>query len=326
MSTLSEALRTNYSIAVSQAARQGHIYTIKSGKESYTLRLVQTDTATLERVHSIKSALYEKGFTEMDNYILTNDGLPYAYIDDRLYVLSKGIRGNAIDFSSEAMTLDFIRLIAKLHTFSLDGEMPAGGESITEAYARQIKTLRQLKLRASAYSKGKYSDTDILFIRSYPEMIELAESCFEEIAAIDYTPSEGEFCHNRLKEENILFSCSGVYLSGWEFITRRAYLCDLSDFILRYLKKSAAPIALDTLIEGYHKIRPLSDTEVRLLKTMLLFPSKYIASFESYYSKNRVWTPASIVKKTHEAIVRSASIDRYVLNSEVGINENKETN
>ena len=93
--------------------RGGYIMDTNLGKKH--LRQCQCSENRILYVHAAKEHLYNKGFTNIDTYLVTSDNKPFMVIDEQNYVITPYFDARECEFSDDGDTIKASTALAYMH-------------------------------------------------------------------------------------------------------------------------------------------------------------------------------------------------------------------
>jgi len=267
---------------------------------------VHTSNATVLGIlfqHEIKECLHQNGFT-VDRFLISAQNTPYFRIDDDIYTACFAQGGPNVNFTVGDVFLDVIAQVAKMHHVlfrsSIEASLPKKvktGDEVTKSLAN-LTSLRKKLLKA-----GKFSEFDMLFLRSY-------EKLAAHIVSIEDEDTK-HICHNLLKEENIYIYDEKIILTNFHEAASKLHLYDLAYIIKRYVKAMPQDIMpLRKILETYIENCPDIDFDEMLFRRILLYPDKFIKVTGDYYSKKRSFAPNTYLSRMEECLRMSETLER----------------
>ena len=248
--------------------------------------------------HKAKEYLHKNDFI-VDRFLISAQNVPYLKTEDGIYTACFAHSGPNVDFTQSAEFLDVVACVAKMHHAFLRADigsaapMPSPKTKIGEGAAKSLANLTSLKkklLRA-----GKFSEFDMLFLRSY-----------EKLAPhiIAFGDEGGTYiCHNFLKEENIYRQGNKIALANFSEAAQMNHLYDLAYLVKRYIKAEPNDIIpLCKILEIYMLNCPDVTFDEKLFRRILLYPDKFIKVSNDYYSKKRSFAPNTYLSRMEECL------------------------
>lgn len=284
------------------------------------LKLLKSINMPVERllfIHSAKEHLYTQGFSNIDRYMVTDHGLPYFEYNKTIYVVKDWVEGEECDFSDEESVKWATENLACMHNAS-KGMKPMEGSQIwsrlgviPDAFDKHYKELTYMYKKVRKWSG--WNDFDILFIKNYSDYIDDAFEAKETIRESGYddlvkvVADEGYFCHDKYTNHNLQIQDNRMMIINFDNCCYKLPLNDLVRFFEKVMRKSNWNCQLGfKIIEEYDKYRKMSNAELKVLYSLLLFPDKYWRLSNQHYNKRRHWMPKIYDVKMNELIEKKA--------------------
>ena len=282
--------------------RQKYMYICNTDKGTKVIRPINYSADKILFIHNIKQYLISKGFTQLDNYYMSDENLPYVINEDIIYIMTDYIDLDECDLSDNIQLKKAIELLANFHKFSQgyrkDEKTCIETIDIKQDFNKKIEQLAKMKKQTN--KQKKLTDFEILFIKSFDyfyknaiEVIEILEKYkYENINNL--AKKNVMICHNKIKEENILIG-DKCYLTQLENISIDHFVYDLASFINRYIKKHTTNyLSLEEILSTYSKINYIDRSILPILYALIKFPSRYIETCQNFFQRKRNFTPISI--------------------------------
>ena len=292
----------------------------------------QSVSLSTERIgfqHMVKETLYAGGFENIDRFQLSIDNEPFFVFDGLAYIMTNYISQRETDFGDTQMLREILKQTALMHKTLADAELSCPDDFTTpsiipeEEYKHSVRELSALKKRLSKV--GQLSDFDVILLKNYSYYLELLRDWERFSAKSDiYTTQQNAIkkryiCHNLLKEENIIPEQHGkshtLYITNFSECAIGHYVLDLASIIKRHFRASAPGehMSIQPLIEGYTRYNPLDVSELELLKSILIFPDKFLNICTQYSQKKRTWVPGTFISRLENLINRQDEYLEYVM-------------
>lgn len=281
-----------------------YMYICFTDKGNMLIKPVSNSIENIIFINNVKLHLKQNGFKNIDFYYSANNGLPYVINENITYVMTDYFDFRECDFSNQDDILNSIKCLANFHKFSQNSTTNLNDSQIKfidiKAYF-QSKLQIFNKIKKTVSKQKNILDFDLHFIKNYNYFYENACKSLEILEKFNYASlnkiacKNVMICHNKLKEESILFSQNSTFLTNMEFLSVDHFIKDIYKFLLRYIKKhSCCNLSLEKILCEYDEINSIDSNILPILYAMLLFPEKYIDLCQSFYEKKRSFTPISI--------------------------------
>lgn len=299
----------------------------KNGKNAKVIQKSLFSEKNLIQSQEIKHILLQNGFETLDNYFASSQNTPYYKLNTDIYIMKNFVETSETDFSNSAEVKKILKKTAQMHKALANSEIPPGLCNVTATnILNDIMTKRQnlKKTKKICTNKKHLSDFDVLFIKNYTYFQDIADKAIntfmlEETKFKNYLNNEflkhtGKFiCHSSLKEETVLKLKNDYCITGFENAKSRYYLYDIADILERYIRKHARPlVSFSEFAEEYSSVNTLNETDLNLLKIIMLFPERYIKMCGEVYSKGRSFVPNFLTKKISEIIFKKEEKEKFI--------------
>ena len=145
---------------------------------------------------------------------------------------------------------------------------------------------------------------EISILNSFREFYEQGVEALEYIqrCGIDElcekTISENRIIHGSYNYHNVLFTSSGIATTSFERTHLQLQVMDLYDFVRKLMEKNNWNLyLLQTVLEHYQKVRPLSKEEKKLLYIWMIYPEKFWKITNFYYNSKKTWMSGKNIEK-----------------------------
>jgi CotS family spore coat protein len=291
------------------------------------LKLIRKTSCSTEHIrfqHFIKEKLYDSGFYNINRYYDSINGEPYVSRNKYNYVMTDYLGKKNIDFKDNLSFKRFIVMVSRMHSLLKTSNMKPVSEShktnrTLDVYKRELEYLE--RIRSRVILKKRLSDFDIIFLKNYEYYTDKIKKSIAGLEASDFyelrekAVSSGSIVHNYLKEEYIYNCQDELVITNFSNSSYDIQLLDLTDLILRYVKKSKGDmLSLKDIMELYSSYIDFGDKEEKILFYLLNLPVKFINICKLFYKKNRTFTPVAITKKIDNIVQSRGIIENYTIN------------
>lgn len=268
-----------------------YFYILSCREGQYRLYSPSMSVEDILILANIKACLTENNIST-DKLVFINQ-LPYIIYNEQPYIALKTVDGNCLDFGNKKQLLDCVYSIGCMNR-ALMGITPLKGYN--SHYTKGAARLKEIK--SIINRKNKPINVDVLFMKNYKLMYELCNG-FANVG----DNGNSIYLHGSLKEENIIFN-KGFSFINWNGLNVGNPLKDLAYFINRYVKKYALfnqdYVKFNELVGAYSQGLEQTQVDLDMLRTLVLFPEKYVKIVDDYYSHPKTFTPVYIDKKLNE--------------------------
>jgi CotS family spore coat protein len=262
-------------------------------------------------INGAKEHLASNGYSNIDRYMLTHEGLPYFNFDNCNYTVADYIDGRELGFENDSDVQKAACALADMHRASR-GYIPPEGCKVQDDLSKQpvyfrkrLDDIKKLKKQAKK-GKGKF---DYLFMKYVEYFMKTGEETINAINESNYdslvsqTREEGLFCHHDYTHHNIISSENKISVINFDYCCFDLKVYDLANFIRRKMRKCSWDIDKALLIiDAYAATEPLSDDDLAVMGLILKFPQKFWRVVNRYYNSRRSWSEKSYIAKLQEVI------------------------
>ena len=296
-----------------------YYYVLNCSDGIYSFSQARPKFNKIVEIHNVKSSLEAFGINSVDSYLLNSKGLPYAQRDGRLYTITKFFGNNELDFSNDNQVALTLKGIGNIHKgiddleramFSVASE---DKNIVIDKYIKELKALERIK---KSMNKAAWS-MDITKV--FESFYDRALYSVERLRELDYG-NKTTYCHNRLKEGNIIYKKGKIYIIDWDNMKRLHYLEDISFFVKRYIRKNCyyagqngqAYMSLNEALNKYLSSNMLSLHEREVLKAVLWYPHRFVDTMIECGKIRKTFLPTGVKRKLDECILQKEFEQRYL--------------
>ena len=324
MESISAIILRAFDLKCLNTVKHKSSFICKTDKGRMCVLRAPQDTAQIWFRYHVKEHLHRCGFTGVERLCLSAMGTPFASYDGETFVVMPHLGHREASFADADEWRQIVRTTAQMHFLCRDIDFADGSFcAASNPHVRgraDADALNGYKRRI--LKKGKYSEFDLLFLRTFDENMAALSQWLKATATPAFTTLLNEaqtqhfVCHNSLKEENILVAPDGtVSIRNFAECAPGHFLFDLAALVKRYMKSlPAVPVPLDEVLDIYHRENPLCDDALAFLRAALIFPDKYIKLCAQYYDRNRTWTPGAFISRMEELARGMSTAKGYLQN------------
>jgi CotS family spore coat protein len=306
-------LLDHYDITPDRIIKQDDLFIITVKGDTYCLRKIKYSSNCVLKSLRLSNYLMGNGFTNILDYIKTNEGKELIRYNKSFYYLSNWKEGREGSYSNFNDIKNFALLLANFHLKSqgyynkhitIDFKT-YNWPSKLEKYRSVFSIIREI------ISKKKIR---IMFDILYMESIEFFEGQLElavqllnrsnynrilQNSQLKYT-----LCLNDFNLKNILVANDEeYYFTSLNKVKYNINVFDLSKFIKKILFKKEYSwdfkYARD-IIDNYCIINPLSKDEISILLSLIIFPQFFYKLGKKKYIKRKKWEEAKYLAKLYK--------------------------
>lgn len=321
MQDIDREIEARYGIKVRNITPFKDCFILNTGEGKKILKKSSFPPERITFIHGAKEHLYSRGFTNLDRYLCSCEGLPYFPFDNSFFTVSDSVEGRECNFDSREDTAAAARLLAMLHRSS-NGYIPGEGSKpqnelgkLPASFHKRLNEIKKLK-RIAKKGKGKF---DYLFLEYANYFINSGEKVIKQLAVsgyerlVDSTRRSGCFCHHDYTHSNIIMAKNETWVINFEFCCFELKIYDIANFLRRKMRKCNWNIDEARLvIDHYRSIEPISEEEFEVMRLMLQFPQKFWRVANRFYNSRRSWSERSFTCKLKEVIEEVEHHERFI--------------
>lgn len=311
MHELEKELQDNYNIKINSISnfRDMFIANTDSGK-----RLIKISNLKPDRVNFIAEAkdyLYNNGFCNIDKNIYTNSGNAYITYNDQTIYMSDFIEGRECNLDSREESIRCARLLARMHKASNGFACSENSAPRSElgrlpgCYRKRLDEIKKLKKNAL---RGRMK-FDNLMCKYVDYFYDIGERALNMLDTSDYyelvedAEKNRNISHHDFNHHNIFVQNEEMYLINFEYCCYDLKVYDLVNLLRRKMRKCQWDIdEAAVILNEYSKIETLGESELDLMKVMLMFPQKFWRVVNKYYNSRKSWSEQNYINRLQEVI------------------------
>lgn len=291
----------------------------------YLLRESNMHPGRIRFIHGAKEHLLRGGFKNIDEYLCTTKGEPYAIFNEKCFTISRMIEGRECDFGNKEDVKDASILLANLHRTS-KGFVPPVNSIERQELGRLpgifCKRLREIK-RMERIASIKKSKFDCIYLKYTEYFYDKGKEVLDYILSpiyeslIEVTKRKRIFCHHDFTYSNVLFNREGPSLINFDYCCFDLKIYDIASLIRRRMKKCRWDIKeAKSITDEYRNIEKLSPEDFYVMKLILQFPQKFWRLGNRYYNRKRFWGERFFTEKLEEIIKEIEYLEKFFENYE----------
>ncbi len=269
-------------------------------------------------IHNLKEYLFESGFTCLDRYMLSVYQLPFLFVDNRVFVMERFIKGRECSFTNPFDREKIVKALARLHLAGKGYVPPTGSASRNnigkwkKSDSSKLNDLLAFKRLAKA--KKKKSRFDRLFLEDVDHYIEMGWRGFDTLnhsqydVVCDKAARDNTVCHHDYTYHNLIIDEFGnVNVIDFDYSCHELPVYDLAALILKILRRYSYDIDMAVqLMQYYHEVSPLNRDDCILMLSLFEFPQKFWRIAERYYNGKTDWKEELFISKYNDIICDKA--------------------
>lgn len=315
MHELEKQLQENYDIKINSITSYRDMFIANTNDGKKLIKITSLKPERINFIAEVKDHLVNNGFDKIDKSIYTNEGASCITFSDQTIYLSKYVEGRECNLDCKEETIKCARLLAQMHKSSYGcicsdnsiarselGRMPS-------CYRKRLDEIKKLKKNAQ---KGKMR-FDSLMSKHVDYFYEQGEKALSLLDTSDYyelvedTEKSKTVSHHDFNHHNIFVQNEEMYLINFEYCCYDLKVYDLVNLLRRKMRKCDWNIDEAALIlNEYSKIESLCESELDIMKIMLMFPQKFWRVVNKYYNSRKSWSEQNYVNRLQEVIDETA--------------------
>lgn len=310
-----EAIAREYNFKVFSYKPLRAVYIAETDKGPMVIKESDRDPDKLLYIHGMKEYLYENGFPYLDRYKISQNGLPFTFQDNRIFVVEEVIDGRECSFTNPFDRDGAVLALAELHKKG-KGYEPATGAYKRYNYGRWDSTYLKkidfmLEQKDAIIRKKKKDFFDDMFLEDVDFMVDMAWKSYDTIKNSDYhnickkAKKENWICHHDYTYHNIIIGTdSKVNIIDFDYSCHELPIYDLANYILKVLKRFSFDIDIALrLLNIYDSICPVSKQDLLLMQSIFEFPQRFWRISERYYMDKTDWSDDTFLDKYEDAYI-----------------------
>ncbi len=298
-----------YDIDVEKVIRGRGAYMIWTDKGLYRLSEYSGTGGRLAYEEKLLKYIETNSDIMVDTVVRTKeDGLYGEDVYGTKYILKKWYEGNECDVKRQHDVLETVYMLAWLHmvTSDIDDkellEVAPIREGVGAEYSRYNKELRRVRNYMRGRTRKSSFEYDVL--ARFDEYYGYADEVCQMIETSDVGRMESEahsrgcICHGAYNYHNVIMQGKDTAIVNFDHSVVGLQVIDLYMLVRKVLEKHEWNIKLGhQMLECYDHRKPISDSELSLLKLMLSYPEKYRKLLNQYNNSNKSWIPDKNIEK-----------------------------
>lgn len=265
----------------------------------------------LPMLHEVGNCLKENGIIS-DELVQNTDGEWMTRLPDGTgYIVKKWFAARECDIRKGMEVLEASKLLAKIHQV-LQNESWVdlqGAKTLTEEFRSHNRELK--KVRAFIRNKTMKGEFELLFLKHFDSMFDLAMAVENALGASDYSKmykestEQGKLVHGDYNYHNVLLTGKHMAVTNLEHFRVDVQAADFYYFLRKAMEKHRWSEKLGAeMLRAYHAVYPLSKEEKEYLAIRLAYPEKFWKCANTYFHSNKAWISSKSVEKLYLAIVQ----------------------
>ncbi len=275
-------------------------------------------------VHQAVRHLEKKGFDKMYPLIPALNGESYITDSRYAYTLFDWIEGRQCDFTVLSELSGATRILAEFHQKST-GFKPPEHSNMRNRLDKYLKHFEEhyhdliifketaLSMPGDAFADFYLSQVDFFLPMAAQAIAKLKTSCYSDL--VTAARDSGCFAHGDPAARNfILTPADTIFIIDFDSCRLDLPVMDLIKFARRVLKKYHWDFeTARILMESYNQIKPISATELEVMKAVLYFPQKFWRMAIRYFHNHDRHSPERALHKFNKYVSTRHELARLQL-------------
>lgn len=272
----------------------------------------------------LKSALIDRGYLNIDNFICNKEGqLLTPGKDGKNYVLKHWFDGQECDLKDRRQVETAVKNLAYLHLamkdihFECEWMSYATAVSAAVLFKRRDRELRAI--RSYVRNKKDKNAFELLYMKSYEKYEAQAKAAGNILEQAHYEDfyresiARGNFCHGDYSHHHVIMGKNTVATINFDKSVRNVQIHDLYYFMRKAMEKSNWDQDFGMFIlNAYDRARALTYQEKRCLYALLLYPEKYWKIANHYYNARKSWRSEQNMEKMKKFTAQQTARDAFL--------------
>lgn len=320
-------ISTQFDFEIKSLTPMKGVYLIETSKGKKCLKKINYGTSKLMYIHAAKEHIVKSGFERIDRFNIANkEEVPYAVVNEDIYVVTDWIEGRECDFKKE----DDLKLassnLGKFHLHARHFEQPSDLRQRSDIgkYTSTIERRAAMlsKMRDMARKKRRKSDFDMMYLSNVEFYQELAKRAIKELSIDSYA----RVCEDSLRDKvishhdytyhNVIISKEqNPHIIDFDYSKSEMQIYDVATLCTKALKRlDWNRKAFTNIIDSYNSSREINKDEINVLKTLLVFPQRFWRIANRYYYKEALWSEGTFNRKMNSIIAEREKYMNFIDN------------
>lgn len=308
-------ISTQFDFEIKSLTPMKGVYLIDTNKGKKCLKKINYGTSKLLYIHGAKEHIVQNGFQNIDRFnIASKEEIPYAIVNEDIYVVTDWIEGRECDFKLE----DDLKMASKtlsefhLHARNFEPDEELKQRSDIGKYTLTIERRAAMlgKMRDMARKKRRKTDFDMMYLSNVEFYQNLAKRAIKELSIDSYA----RVCEDSLRDKVIAhhdYTYHNVIISNeekphiidFDYTKSEMQIYDVATLCTKALKRlDWSPTSFMNIFDSYNATREINKDEINVLKTLLIFPQRFWRIANRYYYKEALWSEGTFNRKINSII------------------------
>ena len=161
------------------------VYLAYTDKGTKIIKKSKKEPEKLLYIHGLKEYIYQRGFHNLDRFLISKQGLPFVIEEQKIYIMEDFIFGRECSFSNPFDRSAAMRTLAELHIYGQGYIPPTGAAERNDIgkweknYLRKINDMVTIKQKVKM---KKYKDVfDKMYLEDVDFFLEIAWRAYDTL-------------------------------------------------------------------------------------------------------------------------------------------------
>ncbi|NLM43781.1 MAG: CotS family spore coat protein [Clostridiales bacterium] len=309
-----EAIAKKFGVKVLDLKPLRGVYLAYTDKGTKIIKKSKKEPEKLLYIHGLKEYIYQRGFHNLDRFLISKQGLPFVIEEQKIYIMEDFIFGRECSFSNPFDRSAAMRTLAELHIYGQGYIPPTGAAERNDIgkweknYLRKINDMVTIKQKVKM---KKYKDVfDKMYLEDVDFFLEIAWRAYDTLRNSRYkilckvAESIKPICHHDYTYHNIIIDKNyRINIIDFDYSCHELPCYDIAAVIQRVMRRFSfnIDIALEMIMD-YDRVKPITDDEIILILSLFEFPQRFWRITDRYYSGKTQWSREKFIKKYYEVV------------------------
>lgn len=260
----------------------------------------------LKKQERLLKKIEENSLVRVDSLVPNKDGELLSEDKDRVpYYVRNWFEGMECDVKSPEQIRLSAQKLAMLHRIMKMPEFIEEGftiDTLSHQFSRRTRELN--KTRTFIRERSQKSEFENFYLSCFSHFYDQAVAAGEksrmqsELDLYESVKRDGAVCHGDYTYHNLIYAAGDMAVINFEHFTNDTQIRDLGNFCRKVCEKNNWNIEIGRiLLDGYTKVRMLSDAEWENLSLRLFYPEKFWKITNHYYNSRKAFHPEKSTEK-----------------------------
>ena len=311
MQDIEKQLTNSYGFEIKKLYNYKNNFIVDTELGKKVVKKMGVSSERVSFIHGAKEHLFKNDFINVDRYICTEEGKPYALINGAYYTMTDLINGRECNFDLREDVIEASITLAKLHRAS-KGYIPPPEclkkselGKLPKYYKKRLDEIKRAK-KIAQREKGKI---DYLILKYIDYFYEMGKDALDKIHTskydilVDKARKDKGICHRDYSYCNIICDDDKMSVINFDYCSYELKMYDIANFLRRKMRRCQWDVdEAKIIMDSYTVIEPISKDEFVILYLMLQFPHKFWRVVNKYYNSKRTWREKKFLIRCEEVI------------------------